>query len=163
MYLAAYDILCFNLTKTSHQLAVHVFPATIWIFWFFCLGRLTDDSSLVLPYPESCSVVPEEHVKCPMCGVRPFICCMGIVNYSSDISYACTWLDMRTWCMLFSPCMVLSFQHSYLFFKADYCSSACQKKALEKYHETLCTREPSTNESHPINKLKEAWRFVSVC
>lgn len=47
-----------------------------------------------------------------------------------------------------------------------YCSSECRQAAAEQYHRVLCLGPSQEDPDHPINKLKDAWRwesFVQIC
>lgn len=42
-----------------------------------------------------------------------------------------------------------------------YCSSECRQAAAEQYHRVLCLGPSQEDPDHPINKLKDAWRWES--
>ncbi|XP_018425639.1 PREDICTED: SET and MYND domain-containing protein 5 [Nanorana parkeri] len=42
--------------------------------------------------------------------------------------------------------------------QVSYCSAECLKAAKEQYHKVLCLGSARDNQSHPLNKLEEAWR-----
>lgn len=41
-----------------------------------------------------------------------------------------------------------------------YCSTECLNEAYQKYHQTLCLQSRDSNESHPLNLLKETWKQI---
>lgn len=40
-----------------------------------------------------------------------------------------------------------------------YCSSECRQAAADQYHRVLCLGPSQEDPDHPINKLKDAWRW----
>lgn len=42
-----------------------------------------------------------------------------------------------------------------------YCSSECRQAAADQYHRVLCLGPSQEDPDHPINKLKDAWRWES--
>lgn len=43
-----------------------------------------------------------------------------------------------------------------------YCSSECQQAAADQYHRVLCLGPSQEDPDHPVNKLKDAWRWDIV-
>lgn len=40
-----------------------------------------------------------------------------------------------------------------------YCSSECRQAAADQYHRVLCLGPSQEDPDHPVNKLKDAWRW----
>lgn len=63
------------------------------------------------------------------------------------------------WCPLWGVLLWLLFVIQLTHPQVMYCSSECRQAAADQYHRVLCLGPSQEDPDHPVNKLKDAWRW----